>query len=153
MENSTIAQLGALSVTTTVHCHLVRELWSYWRPLTEVLGNPPQQEHQTSHGNMKNTKWKMEGNQTVVNGRRYANEDPGVAMLCSISCSELGRHAHLAPCRVSGAQCLGGEDSEHIIKEISDKSDVGFDWISHRLFWERSGIVLHFEHCVPTYGS
>jgi hypothetical protein len=87
----------------------------------------------------------MEGDQTVVNGRRYANEDPGVSMYCSISCSELGRHAHLAECNVSGTRCSGGDDSEHIPQGISDGDNGNFDWVSHRLFWERSGIMLLFE--------
>ncbi|KIM26074.1 hypothetical protein M408DRAFT_199760 [Serendipita vermifera MAFF 305830] len=104
------------------------------------LGHP-EQEHETSHGNMKNTKWLMEGDHAVISGRRYATGDNGVTMLCSVVCSELGRHSHRAPCKALMGHCSSSGDVEHILNEPpTGRATSGFDWISHKLFWERSGL-------------
>lgn len=90
---------------------------------------------------MKNTKWLMEADQAIISGRRYATGDHGVTMLCSVVCSELGRHPHRASCKAPLGRCSGGDDVEHISEELpTEGSPFGFDWISHRLFWERSGV-------------
>lgn len=107
---------------------------------TLPLGHPAEQGHKTSHGNMGKTKWRIEGENITVLGQKYADGDPGVTMMCSVVCSELGRHVHLAPCQGPGNQCSGGDELEHIPEsDIRGQTHSGFDWVSHKLFWERLG--------------
>jgi hypothetical protein len=96
-----------------------------------------QPEHETSHGSMAQTEWFIEGDDDAileVRGRKYAAGDSGGPMLCSLVCSELGRHVHIDPCRPDeDGNCVGAE-LQHI-----DSSSGNKDWITHRLYWARSG--------------
>jgi hypothetical protein len=66
-------------------------------------------------------------------------------MLCSMVCSAMGRHVHIDTCRSQGPSCSGDGEIEHIpsvVGSIVDdpSSSTEHDWVTHRLFWERSGI-------------
>jgi hypothetical protein len=110
-------------------------------PFKYFLGHP-QQLHKTSHGSMKRTKWIIENDgEAVIHNRRYTTGDEGIALLCTIVCSETGRHVHVDQCRAPPGQCGGEEELEHITgatghrgREVSE-----CDWVAHRLFWDRTG--------------
>ncbi|KAG8921722.1 hypothetical protein FRC02_012397, partial [Tulasnella sp. 418] len=103
--------------------------------------NHPQREHETKHGSMQNTAWAIEGNADAiveVQGRKYAARDAGTPHICSSVCTQLGRHAHIDYCRTQDGSCQGN-DSVHIKERMLPNPDRGKDWISHKLFWARTG--------------
>jgi len=86
---------------------------------------------------MAETQWFVEGDDDAaleLQGRKYATGDSGAPMLCSLLCETLGRHVHIDACRPDeNGQCVGLE-LEHMRRSGAHK-----DWITHRLFWARSG--------------
>jgi hypothetical protein len=91
---------------------------------------------------MKRTQWVIEDeSETRVEGRRYANGDSGITMRCSLVCAELGRHSHLVRCESAPGRCHSNEASEHGIRaRLGEDGEIAeCDWITHKLFWERSG--------------
>ncbi|KAG8984733.1 hypothetical protein FRB93_006355 [Tulasnella sp. JGI-2019a] len=101
----------------------------------------PQAEHETGHGSMENTSWAIEGAADVfveVQGRKYGARDGGAPQLCSSVCSDLGRHAHIDYCRNVKGGCQELE-SEHIAVPMLPDSSRPKDWVSHKVFWARSG--------------
>ncbi|KAF8607202.1 hypothetical protein BDV93DRAFT_467878 [Ceratobasidium sp. AG-I] len=107
---------------------------------TLPLGHP-QQQHETSHGSMIETRWLVEGSDAnpsyELQGRKFGPGDQGAPMLCSLVCSQQGRHAHVDYCR--DAQGCGGVDHKHMDERILPHPDIPKDWISHGLYWARSG--------------
>ena len=92
---------------------------------------------------MERTAWAIEGdaNATVeIQGRKFAAEENGAPQLCSTFCRDLGRHAHLDWCRntKTGPRCQEPE-IEHIDIPMLPDEGRPKDWISHKLFWARSG--------------
>ena len=75
-----------------------------------------------------------------VGGHKYGSGDSGAPMLCSLVCTSLGRHAHVVDC-IAGehGQCAGGAEVEHIA--VARRNDVkgAMDWVSHNLYWKKSG--------------
>lgn len=105
---------------------------------TLPLGHP-QKEHETSHGSMSQTQWVLDGGDDAVlelEGRKYATGDSGAPMLCSMVCKALHRHSHLDTCRADTELECSGADVQH---RKSEKGNSGQDWITHRLYWARSG--------------
>ncbi|KAG8854044.1 hypothetical protein FRB91_004122 [Serendipita sp. 411] len=99
----------------------------------------PQIEHETSHGSMSQTEWFVEGDDDAavnLDGHRFATGDTGAPMLCNMFCKSQGRHAHISPCRADEEDGCNEEGVEHI---EDDMGDDAHDWITHRLFWARSG--------------
>ncbi|KIM22917.1 hypothetical protein M408DRAFT_332686 [Serendipita vermifera MAFF 305830] len=98
-----------------------------------------QSEHSTNHGSMARTEWIVEGEDDTileVQGRKYATGDSGAPMLCSLLCEALGRHVHIDSCRPDeDGNCIGTE-LQHVKRPPGKGSN---DWITHRLFWARSG--------------
>ncbi|KAI0723140.1 hypothetical protein C8Q76DRAFT_671490 [Earliella scabrosa] len=108
---------------------------------TLPLGHP-QQEHETSHGSMSKTKWAVDGpDGTVleVNGRKFGANDDGAPMLCSMYCRSMGRHAHIDWCRSDDPATCGGPEHEHISTPMQPHPGRAKDWISHSLYWKRTG--------------
>ncbi|KDQ16740.1 hypothetical protein BOTBODRAFT_53828 [Botryobasidium botryosum FD-172 SS1] len=100
-----------------------------------------QLEHETSHGSMSQTTWSIDGSDDTaveVQGHKYAAGDSGAPMLCSLFCRDMGRHAHISPCRSSGSGVCSQPEVEHIDTPMAPDPDMPKDWISHRLFWARS---------------
>ncbi|KAF8270147.1 hypothetical protein EI94DRAFT_1723596, partial [Lactarius quietus] len=96
-----------------------------------------QQEHETSHGSMINTRWVIEGPDGTgleIGGRKFSSNDDGGPMLCNLVCTSMGRHVHVDLCR--GPDCHGPR-SEHIANIVSPGHDQAKDWISHGLHWSR----------------
>ena len=112
----------------------------------------PQQEHETSHGSMSKTKWAVDGpDGTVleVNGRKFGANDDGAPMLCSMYCRSMGRHAHIDWCRSDDPATCGGPEHEHISTPMQPHPRRAKDWISHSLYWKRTGTFL----CDPVVSS
>lgn len=88
---------------------------------------------------MGQTEWIVEGDDDAtleVQGHKYATGDSGAPMLCSLLCETLGRHVHVDDCRPEGGKCVGAE-LKHI---VHPKENLDKDWVTHRLFWARSGM-------------
>lgn len=98
-----------------------------------------QPEHSTNHGSMALTEWFVEGDDDTnieVQGHKYATGDSGASMYCSLVCEALGRHVHVDSCRPNeDGSCIGAE-LQHVQRPPGEESK---DWITHRLFWARSG--------------
>ncbi|KAF8124364.1 hypothetical protein EV363DRAFT_1227517 [Boletus edulis] len=99
-----------------------------------------QQEHETSHGSMSNVRWSIDGPDEEgleVEGRRFSTNDEGAPMMCSLVCKALGRHVHIDCCRP--AQCRGNNEVQHIPQKLRPEPDRPKDFLTHNLFWKRSG--------------
>ncbi|KAF8483073.1 hypothetical protein JB92DRAFT_3033330 [Gautieria morchelliformis] len=97
--------------------------------------------HETSHGSCSKTQWAIEGSQDAVlevNGHKYAANDSGAPLLCSMMCTAFGRHAHVDYCRAEGTVC-DGPQLQHIHARMLPHPDRPKDYVSHELFWERTG--------------
>ncbi|KAH9029436.1 hypothetical protein EDB85DRAFT_2251894, partial [Lactarius pseudohatsudake] len=102
----------------------------------------PQQEHQTSHGSMSQTRWVVDGRDDTsveLDGRTFASNDDGGPMLCNMVCVSMGRHVHVASCRGSASH---NSETQHIEKRISPDPNQPKDWITHALHWRRMGKLL-----------
>ncbi|KAF9531678.1 hypothetical protein CPB83DRAFT_848544 [Crepidotus variabilis] len=100
-----------------------------------------QQEHETSHGSMSRTRWAMEDQDGVVElkGRKFSSDDEGAPMMCSLFCQDMGRHVHIDFCRGNPDVLCDGPDLQHIHSRMKPDLDRPKDWITHELFWKRSG--------------
>jgi len=91
---------------------------------------------------MEQTKWFLEEETegVEVGGHKYGSGDSGAPMLCSLVCKSMGRHAHVADC-VTGErdQCVGGSEVEHIATTRRHSVKGAMDWVSHNLYWKKSG--------------
>ncbi|KAG8926003.1 hypothetical protein FRC01_009457, partial [Tulasnella sp. 417] len=98
-----------------------------------------QPEHDTAHGSMERTAWAVEGNSDAVvevQGRKFAAQDDGAPQLCSSICRNLGRHAHIDYCRSAKEEC---KEVGHIDVPMLPNRTRPKDWVSHKVFWERTG--------------
>lgn len=113
--------------------------------LIAVTGHP-QQLHETSHGSMTETQWHIEGPASSASyelqDHKYGSGDQGSTVLCSLVCTQQGRHVHVDYCRSDDAKECSGEEYQHINEKILPHPDMPKDWISHSLFWARSGACL-----------
>ncbi|KAG8984528.1 hypothetical protein FRB93_006439 [Tulasnella sp. JGI-2019a] len=101
-----------------------------------------QLEHRTVHGSMEKTSWVIGGAAdefVEIRGLKYSAQDGGGSQLCSSVCSDLGRHVHIDYCRNAPDNCREPE-SEHITHPIHPNPSEPKDWISHKAFWDRSGM-------------
>ncbi|KIJ61761.1 hypothetical protein HYDPIDRAFT_115585 [Hydnomerulius pinastri MD-312] len=102
-----------------------------------------QQEHETSHGSMSNVRWAVDGPDEeglVVEGRRFSTNDEGAPMMCNLVCQALGRHVHIDYCRAEDAfVCRGNPEIQHSARKIQPEPDRSKDFLTHGLFWKRSG--------------
>ncbi|KAL4067468.1 hypothetical protein V8B97DRAFT_2061708 [Scleroderma yunnanense] len=103
----------------------------------------PQQEHETRHGSMSRTRWMVEGPDDTaleIEGRRFSTNDEGAPMMCNLVCVAMGRHIHVEDCRAEDATaCAGNDEIQHINARFLPAADCPKDFITHHLFWKRSG--------------
>jgi hypothetical protein len=91
---------------------------------------------------MEQTRWAIDGGDDAIReiqGRKFSSGDSGAPMLCSMVCKELGRHTHLDFCRSSSAADCIHRDVEHITERMGPNPSKPKDWITHALYWARSG--------------
>lgn len=61
-------------------------------------------------------------------------------MMCNLVCQALGRHVHIDYCRAEDATaCLGNNEAQHVFKRLLPHADRPKDFLTHNLFWRRSG--------------
>ncbi|CAI2180537.1 19077_t:CDS:10, partial [Funneliformis geosporum] len=90
------------------------------------------QNHNTSHGNMIQTEFTGEDNEFEYAGVG----DQGTFVLCNMFCKELGRHRHISYCQ--SQDICQGQDIQHIEEQVKPNPRKPKDFISHKLFWERT---------------
>jgi len=91
---------------------------------------------------MSRTKWVVDGpDGTVVevNGHKFGSNDDGAPMLCSMFCRDIGRHVHVDTCRSENPRGCRGAEFEHIARALHPNPEIPRDFISHALFWRRTG--------------
>lgn len=110
----------------------------------------PQQEHDTRHGSMSRSRWMIEGPDDAtleIEGRRFSTNDEGAPMMCNLVCVSLGRHVHVEDCRAEKpASCSGNDEIQHINIRSLPAASCAKDFVTHHLFWKRSG---EDAHCCP----
>lgn len=92
---------------------------------------------------MSNTKWAVDGGEGTVlevGGRKFGMNDDGAPMLCSMYCRSMGRHAHIDWCRTDDHINCGGPEHEHIAAPMQPEPRKAKDWITHGLYWRRTGL-------------
>jgi hypothetical protein len=96
---------------------------------------------------MSKTRWAVDGpdNTIEVNGRRFAPNDDGAPMMCNLICQAMGRHAHIDNCRATDGSSCQGAEVQHIRTRMHPNPDLAKDWITHRLYWGRSGAITYSE--------
>jgi hypothetical protein len=107
-----------------------------------------QQEHETSHGSMTQTRWAVDGpdgTSLELAGRKFSSNDEGAPMMCNLVCSSMGRHVHVSVCRTEdGGRCDGAE-IQHINERMVPDPNKPKDAVTHGLYWRRMGVyATHF---------
>jgi hypothetical protein len=65
-------------------------------------------------------------------------------MMCNLVCQDMGRHPHVDYCRADAqtvATC-GSAEIQHVRERLSPNPDKPKDFITHSLFWRRSGFKV-----------
>ncbi|CAB5377259.1 unnamed protein product [Rhizophagus irregularis] len=89
--------------------------------------------HDTRHG-INMTQTEFTGDEFVYAGVG----DQKTFVLCNLFCKDLGRHRHIDYCQ-NDENCELSRDMQHINVKVSPNPDKPKDFISHKLFWERTG--------------
>ncbi|RIA83382.1 hypothetical protein C1645_833923 [Glomus cerebriforme] len=88
---------------------------------------------------MIQTEFTGEDNEFVYAGHRLRIGDHGTFVLCNLHCRELGRHCHIDYCQSESEEnCKLGNQGQHINEKVQLNPDRSKDFISHKLFWERT---------------
>ncbi|KAH9005432.1 hypothetical protein EDB86DRAFT_2825090 [Lactarius hatsudake] len=122
-----------------------------------------QQEHETSHGSMTETRWAVDGPDDAsleLGGHKFSSNDEGAPMMCNLVCSSMGRHIHIDYCRAD-ADVNGPCDAaevQHINDRIVPEPEKPKDAVTHNLYWQRTGFKGHFSSefakiCAETYNQ
>ena len=92
---------------------------------------------------MSQTRWVVEGSDETaleVEGRRFSTNDEGAPMMCNLVCAAMGRHVHIEDCRAENATaCSGNDEIQHINPRSLPAASRHKDFVTHHLFWKRSG--------------
>ncbi|KAI0302831.1 hypothetical protein B0F90DRAFT_1809754 [Multifurca ochricompacta] len=99
-----------------------------------------QQEHETSHGSMTQTRWAIEGSDETsieLGDRRFSSNDEGAPMMCNLVCSSMGRHVHIDYCRSEEDMPCSGAEIQHMRTRMVPSPDKPKDAVSHGLYWRR----------------
>ncbi|PKC01948.1 hypothetical protein RhiirA5_504316 [Rhizophagus irregularis] len=92
---------------------------------------------------MTQTEFTGEDSEFEYAGHKLRVGDQGTFVLCNLHCKDLGRHRHIDYCKneencKSGNQGQG-QDIQHINEKVQPNPEKPKDFISHKLFWERTG--------------
>ncbi|KAF8267057.1 hypothetical protein EI94DRAFT_1731643 [Lactarius quietus] len=101
-----------------------------------------QQEHETSHGSMTETRWAVagpDGASLELGGRRFSSNDEGAPMMCNLVCSSMGRHVHIDYCRANQNGPCDTVGVQHIDDIMLPDPDKPKDAVMHSLYWRRMG--------------
>ncbi|TFY74324.1 hypothetical protein EWM64_g9688 [Hericium alpestre] len=122
--------------------------------LTHSTGHP-QQEHETRHGSMSQTRWAIDGPDGTaleLEGHKFSAGDEGAPMMCNLVCLSLGRHVHFDYCRAENAARCVGADVKHMLVRMAPSPEKAKDCITHKLYWQRMGAQL-VSSCATCYRS
>ncbi|KAH9047539.1 hypothetical protein EDB83DRAFT_2267127 [Lactarius deliciosus] len=103
-----------------------------------------QQEHETSHGSMTQTRWAIDGPDEKgleLEGRTFSSNDEGAPMMCNLVCSSMGRHVHIDYCRAGENVHCDAAEVQHINARMIPNPDRPKDAITHSLYWRRMGTL------------
>ncbi|KAH8979281.1 hypothetical protein EDB92DRAFT_1980226 [Lactarius akahatsu] len=112
-----------------------------------------QQEHETSHGSMTETRWAVDGPDDAsleFGGHKFSSNDEGAPMMCSLVCSSMGRHIHIDYCRAD-ADVNGPCDAaevQHINDRIVPEPGKPKDAVTHSLYWQRTDPYSRDEQAI-----
>ncbi|KAI9443938.1 hypothetical protein H4582DRAFT_1807523, partial [Lactarius indigo] len=104
-----------------------------------------QQEHETSHGSMTETRWAVDGPDGAsleLGGRKFSANDEGAPMMCNLVCSSMGRHVHIDYCRANPDGPCDGVGVQHINDRVLPNPEKPKDAITHSLYWRRMDLQL-----------
>ena len=105
--------------------------------------------HNTSHGNMKKTHFVSDDVNIDIDDRKYKVGEAGVAEMCPLFCSKLGRgHVHFVSCEQNSAsRCVyhGGETDRrrHCMLDLKPRPVMEMDEVLHDQSTLFSGIVRY----------
>ncbi|KAG7378689.1 hypothetical protein PHYPSEUDO_009758 [Phytophthora pseudosyringae] len=103
--------------------------------------------HATSHGNMRQTYFMAKGNDIDVEDRKYQVGERGIAEMCNLFCSKMGRgHVHYYPCESKdGEKCVytsadaSADQRRHCVDNLFPPPDKEMDELLHAKFWASIG--------------
>ncbi|KAH9059728.1 hypothetical protein EDB87DRAFT_1831890 [Lactarius vividus] len=101
-----------------------------------------QQEHETSHGSMTETRWAVDGPDGAsleLGGRKFSSNDEGAPMMCNLVCSSMGRHVHIDYCRADQNGPCDSVGIQHINDRMLPDPEKPKDAVVHSLYWRRTG--------------
>ncbi|KAI9452888.1 hypothetical protein BJY52DRAFT_1124024 [Lactarius psammicola] len=107
-----------------------------------------QQEHETSHGSMTETRWAVDGPDDAsleLGGHKFSSNDEGAPMMCNLVCLSMGRHVHIDYCRADGNGPCDAAEAQHINDRIVPEPDKPKDAVTHSLYWQRMGSDLQLD--------
>lgn len=83
----------------------------------------------------------MENSDAILElkGHKYGDRDDGAPLMCNLFCQDMGRHVHIDFCRAEEEGACSGQDVKHITDRMHPEPEKSKDWITHELFWKRSG--------------
>ncbi|CAG8550727.1 10371_t:CDS:10, partial [Funneliformis caledonium] len=118
------------------YCDIKCPNCAYYCNLPYDHGRMHNTEHYTVHGNMLMTTFTCEEEEFEFEGHRLNVGDHGDFVLCHKLCENMGRHRHIDFCKDPGVcESEGGSRKE---ASISPQPSRKKDYISHRVFWERT---------------
>lgn len=102
--------------------------------------------HATSHGNMRQTYFMAKTNDIDVEDRKYQVGERGIAEMCNLFCSKMGRgHTHYLSCEGKGDEkCVYTADASedhrrHCVDNLFPPPDRDMDELLHAKFWSTIG--------------
>lgn len=97
---------------------------------------------------MSQTRWAVDGpdgTSLELKGRKYSSNDDGAPMMCNLVCLAMGRHTHVDYCRTANGTPCDGADTQHISSRMVPDPDREKDFITHNLYWRRTGRYRLFQ--------
>ncbi|CAG8665575.1 9195_t:CDS:2, partial [Paraglomus occultum] len=106
--------------------------------------------HETTHGSMKPMVWVGITKTISYKKHTYRSGDSGSPVYCDMLCKDANRHLHVDYCpdetTCKASKLTKRKDQiEHINDKIEPYPKKPKDYISHRLYWSRSGFRDPYE--------
>ncbi|CAI5729216.1 unnamed protein product [Hyaloperonospora brassicae] len=101
--------------------------------------------HTTSHGNMRNTYFLSDANEIDIEERKYKAGELGIAEMCNLYCSKMGReHVHYLDCEQGTKEkCVytgsTSDQRRHCTRKLEPPPKKQVDEVLHEQFWKTLG--------------
>ena len=102
---------------------------------------------------MSRTRWAVDGpdgTSIELNGRKYSSNDDGAPMMCNLVCLAMGRHTHVDYCRAEDGMPCNSAEVRHIPTRMIPDPARPKDYVTHSLYWRRTGMFWHLDLFVNT---